>query len=229
MKIVSRQAIAAMVAGTFMIAAAATPFIVQAAETNSTPMKEQQMEHKDWHQKMSPAKIAQHLADTFGIDQATILQYFVQGTSFKDISRAAFLAKASGKSFVDVISLKTSDNNWKDIATTLGITKEQMQATRQDMIATGLNKKIGLDKETTLNLLHDGYQAHDIGMAAELGKNTDKALTDVLALKKINNTWFDVATTLGVDKETFKSDTKEIGFGFGHRGHDCHGEHNDNH
>ncbi len=218
-----------MVAGTFMIAMAATPFVVQAAEMDSTPMEQHQMEHKGWHnQKMSPAKVAQHLSDTFGIDQATILKCYVQGTSFKDIGRAAFLAKASGKSFTDVISLKTSDNNWKDVATTLGITKEQMKATRQDLIASGLNKKIGLDKEIALNLLHDGYQPRDIGMAAELGKNTDKSLTEVLSMKKINNTWFDVANTLGVDKETFKKDMKELGFGFGHRGHRFHGELNDN-
>jgi cell division protein YceG involved in septum cleavage len=229
MKIVSRQTIAAMVAGAFMIAAATTPFIVQAAETDAAPMKQHQMEQKNWHQKMSPTEIAQHLADTFGIDQATVLQYYVQGTSFRDIGHAAFLAKASNKSFTDILALKTSDNNWKDVVTTLGITKEQMKATRQDMIATGLNKKIGLDKETALNLLHDGYQPHDIGMAAELSKNTDKTLTDVLALKKINNTWSDVATSLGVDNETFKKDMKEIGFGFGHRGHGCHhGEPNDN-
>ena len=210
-----------MVAGTFIMAAAASPFIVHASEIEQTPTGQHQKYEK--HQ-MSPDKIAQHLSDAFGIDQTTILHYNSTGMSFKDISRAAFLANASGKSLDDVISYKTADNTWKDVATTMGITKEEIHAARHNMIANGLNKKIGLDKQVTLNLLNQGYHPQDIAIASQLGKNTNKEISDVLSLKKINNRWSDVAIILGVDKETFKNDMKTIGYGFGHRGHRQHCE-----
>jgi len=225
MKRLSRNTIAAMVAGTFIMAAAASPFIVQAAETEQAPTGQHQKAQKGLeHKQVSPDQAAQRLANNFGIDKATILKYNTNGMSFKDIGRAAFLANASGKSLEDVINLKTPDNKWKDVTTTMGITTEQMQTARQNMVANRLNKKIGLDNQTTLELLHQGYHARDIGMAGELAKNTSKPIIEVLSLKKINNTWSNVATTLGVDSETFKKDTQELGFGFQHRGHRGHGE-----
>ena len=222
MKILARNKIAAMVAGTFLMAAAASPFIVQAAETEQVPAAGQhQRAHKGMEKRqVTPDQAAQRISDNFGIDKATVLKYNTDGKSFRDISRAAFLAKASGKSMEDVISLKTATNTWKDVTTTLGVTKEQMKTTRQDMTADRLNKKIGLDKQVTLNLLSQGYHARDIGMASQLAKNTNKPLNEVLDMRKINNTWSDVATTLGVDQATFKQDAKELGFQHrGHRGH----------
>jgi len=226
MKILSRNTIAAMVAGTFIMAAAASPFLVQAAEIEQPPTGQHQKAMK--HHQVNPEQAAQRLSDVSGIDKDTILKYNANGMSFRDIGRAAFLASASGKSLEDVISLKTADNKWKDVATTMGITKEQMQATRQNMTANNLNKKIGLDKQTTLGLLQEGYRGRDIGMASELAKNTSKPISEVLSMRKINNTWSDVATTLGVDKATFQKDTQELGYGFQHRGYGGHGEHEGN-
>ena len=210
MKIVSRKTIAAMVAGTFIIAGAASPFIVQAAETQEKPSAYHQ---KQEQQKISPEEAAKRLSDAFGVDQTTILKYQNNGMNFRDISKAAFLAKAGNKSIEDVISQKTDTNTWKDVAASLGITKEQMKATRQDMAATHLNKQTGIKKETALDLLQKGYHPRDIGMASELSKNTKKSINDILSLKKINNTWSDVAKKLGVNDETFKNDLKEVGHG----------------
>jgi len=210
-----------MIAGTFMIAAAATPFIVQASEIEQSPAGQHQKSHRVHHQ-ISPEKAAQHLSDVFDIDKATILKYNAEGMSFKDINRAAFFANASGKSLSDVMSLKTPDNKWKDVATTIGITKEQMKSTRQNMIANSLNKKVGAEKQTTLDLLQNGYHGRDIGMASQLANNTNKPITEVLDLKKINNTWSDVANTLGVDKEIFIKDVQKLGYGFKHKGHRGH-------
>ena len=222
MRILSKNTIAAMVAGTFIMAAAASPFIVQASEIQQpTTGQHQKYEQK---RQQTPEQTAQHLSAAFGIDQATILHYTASGMNVKDISRAAFLANASGKSIDDVISHKTADNSWKDVSTAMGITKEQIHAARQNMIANGLNKKMGLDKQITVDLLTQGYHPQDIVMASQLAKNTNKSINDVLSMKKINNRWSDVATTLGVDKETFKNDMKAIGHGFGHKGHRQHQE-----
>ena len=215
MKMLSKKTLAAMIAGTFIIAGAASPFIAQAVEAQESPSA---YHHKQGQMKMSPEEAAKRISETFGIEQSTILAYQNNGMSLKDIRKAAFLAKASGKSIEDVVSKKTADNTWKDVCKTLGITKEQMKAARQDIAANHLNKKTDIDKETALDLLHQGYHPRDIGMAKELSKNTNQPINDVLSLKKINNTWSDVASTLGVDKDTFKKDLKEMGYAPHHRG-----------
>lgn len=229
MKVLSRKTIAAMVAGTFIMAGAAVPFIVQASDMQKPFSAQHQRDQKCLNSHhFSPEKAAQHLSEAFGIDQATILAYNANGISFRDIHKAAFLANAGGKTLEDVMNHKTADNNWKDVAAALGITKEQMKTARQNITANRLHKKVGLDKQTTLDLLREGYRGRDIGMAAELAKNTSKPITEVLSLRKINNTWLDVAALVGVDKETFKKDVQELGYGFPHRGHHGHAENRDN-
>ena len=220
MKLLSRKAIASLVAGTFIMAGVAAPFIVQASDIQNSPSAQHQKGHKfTKDRQMTPEKAAQHLSETFGVDQNTVLTYKANGMSFRDIHKAAFLANASGKTIEDVMSHKTADNKWKDVAIALGVTKEQMKSARQNIVANGMNKKIGLDKKTTLKLLNQGYQSRDIGMAAVLAKSTNKPLKEILSLRKINNTWFDVANQVGVDKETFKKDIQGLGHGFHHKGY----------
>jgi hypothetical protein len=215
MKIVNKKTIAAMVAGTFIIAGAASPFIVQAAEAEKTPSAYHQKQVK---RQLDPEKASKRISDTFGIDQSIIMNYNNNGMNFRDIGKAAFLAKAGNKSIDSVISKKNADNNWKDVAESLGITKEQIKAAHQDLAANQLNQKTGLDKKAALNLLKEGYHPHDIAMANQLAKTTKKPIKDVLSLKKINNTWSDVAKKLGIDAETFKKDFKGMGHGPHHEG-----------
>jgi len=216
MKILSKGTIVGVLAGTFILVAVSSPFIVKASEMNQSPMGHHQQDEK--RDTVNPEQAAAHLSSAFDIDQTLILSYHAKGMSFRDIGKAAFFAKASGTSLEEVMSHKTSTNKWKDVSTEMGITKEQMKAARHDMVATNLNKKIGLDKDITLHLLQEGYHARDIGMAGTLAQNTAKSIDEVLSLKKINNTWSDIANGLGVDQETFKNDQKEIGYGF-HHGH----------
>ncbi len=215
MKIVNRKTIAAMVAGTFIIAGAASPFIVQAAEEQETPSAYHQ---KEARKQLDPQIASKRISETFGIEQSVVLKYNNNGMSFKDIGKAAFLAKAGNQSIDSVISKKTADNNWKDVADSLGITKEQIKTAHQDLAADQLNKRTGIDKKAALSLLQDGYQPHDIGMASQLATASKKPIKNVLALKKINNTWSDVAAQLGIDAETFKKDFKKAGHGPHHKG-----------
>jgi hypothetical protein len=225
MKIVNRKTIAAMVAGTFIIAGAATPFIVQAAEAQETPSAYHQKETK---KQLDPQVASKRISDTFGIEQSVVLKYNNNGMSFKDIGKAAFLAKAGNKSIDSVISKKTADNNWKDVAESLGITKEQIKTAHQDLASDQLNKRTGIDKKAALNLLQDGYHPHDIGMASQLATASKKPIKNVLALKKINNTWSDVAAQLGIDAETFKKDFKNAEHGSHHKGPQDNDNDNDN-
>lgn len=215
MKIVNKKTIAAMVAGTFIIAGAASPFIVQAAETTNTPPA---YHHQQEKRQLDPEKASKRISETFGIDQTVIKNYNSNGMNFRDIGKAAFLAKAGNLPIDSVISKKTADNSWKDVAESLGITKEQIKTAHQDLAATHLNKQAGIDKKAALSLLQDGYHPHDIKMASQLAKTAKKPIKDVLALKKINNTWADVANKLGIDAGTFQKDFKNSGHGPHHKG-----------
>ena len=143
--------------------------------------------------QVDPDKAAERLAEVFGIDKATVLDHYNNGVKFRDIGRAAFLAKASGKTLDDVLALKTADNKWRDVAKTLGITKEQAKATHRALTADRLSAKLGFDRQATLGLLDNGYRPRDVAVAGLLAGNTGKTSQEILDMKKINNTWRDVA------------------------------------
>lgn len=214
---ISKRTVAALVLGAFLLAGAAAPFIVSAAEEHkSRPAVEKR--------QFSPAQAAERLAETYGVSKETVLNQFTSGVKFRDIHRAAFLAKASDRPLDEVLALKKSDNTWKDVAQTLGVTREKAKATRHTLVADRLNAKLGFDRATTLDLLGQGYKPRDITVAGLLAENTGKAPADVLALKKINNTWRDVAGTLGVSDETFKQDMTKLRQAFPRHGRG-HGHH----
>ena len=213
MRLVSKKSAIAVALGALLLVGAAAPIFAQAAQGDQArPAKAQ-------HQ-IDPAKAAARLADVYGIDQAAVQARLQSGSSLRDVNRAAFLAKASGKSFDEVLALKKSDNTWKDVANSLGVTREQMKATRQGMTADRLSAKLDLDRATALDLLGQGYKARDVAMAGLLAQNTDKPIASVLDQKKINNTWRDVAQNLGVSDDTMKQDMQKMRQAFGgQRGH----------
>lgn len=219
MRLVSRKSVIAFALGALLLVGAAAPIFAQAAQGDQA--RPAAVQHK-----IDPAKAAARVADFYGLDQAAVQARLENGAKIRDVNAAAFLAKASGKSFDEVLDLKKSDNTWKDVANTLGVTKEQMKATRQALTADRLSSKLDLDRASVADLLGQGYKAHDIAMAGLLAQNTDKPITSVLDQKKINNTWRDVAANLGVSNDTLKQDMQKMrqafGFGGGHRGHGGH-------
>lgn len=208
----NKKTIASLVAGVIILGGAVTPFIAQAAES-ATPCLP-----VPGHHQMDPEKFAQKIADTYGTNKDEILQYQKSGVTFRDLSKASFLAKASDKTLPEVLALKTPANTWKDVAKSLGVTREKVRALRQEMAATQLETKLSIPKQASQDLMSQGYRSQDIAVANELAKNTGKTLPDILSLRKINNTWHDVAQTLGVDENTFTQDMKTIKTAFPHRG-----------
>ncbi|VBB06411.1 Hypothetical protein LUCI_1642 [Lucifera butyrica] len=210
MKLGFQKSIIALLTGAVILAGAVSPFIVQAAQTaDQLPAVHQQ--------QLSADEMAARTADIFDIDQSAILKYHSQGYTFSDLNRAAFLAKAGGKSLDEVLTAKTAGSTWKDVCVQLGITKEQMKATHQDIMATQLNKKLGFNKQTTLSLLQQGYHIGDITVATQLALNSNKSVTEILSLKKINNTWHDVAQSIGIDDNTYRQDMRQIRQAFPYR------------
>lgn len=149
--------------------------------------------------KMDAAEAAKHIAETFGVDESQVKSAIESNKDFRDIGQAAMIAKVSGKSFSDVLALKTDDKDWREIGESLGVTPEKIEEVRQSMTAQHLSQNGNIEESTALKLLKDGYQPRDIGCAALLAKASGKDIQSVLDLKKINNRWRDVANELGVD------------------------------
>jgi len=212
MRLVSKKTVAAIVLGVFVLTGAAIPFIAQAEQGG----KERSA---FGHRQFDPEKAAARMAEDYGISKEAILAHNQNGVSFRDLNRAAFLAKASGKSLDDVLALKKSDNTWRDVAQTLNISKDQMKATFRSLAADRLNAKLGLDRQETMNLLEQGYRPRDVAIAGVLAQESGKSSQDILAMKKINNAWRDVAQNLGMNDEAFKQSIQKLRPAFGPGGH----------
>ena len=206
-----KKSIMGLTLGAFVLAGALSPLAIQAASQSAYKQPAAEQQHK-----IDPAKVAQDMADTFGVNKDDVLKY-EKGTPMHDLYKAAFLAKASGKSLKQVMETKKPDNTWKDVAQTLAVTQEKMKATRQDIASTRMENKLGIAKQTSIDLMEQGYHPRDIAVADKLSKNTGKPISDILSMRKINNTWHDVAQSLGVDDNTFKQDMTDIRAAFPHR------------
>ncbi|MDU2064348.1 MAG: hypothetical protein E6713_05835 [Sporomusaceae bacterium] len=207
-QIFNKQRILGLTAGIAILAGTMSPFVV-----NASPQFEGGEQPPIVHQGKfapNPNQFAEHVSSVFGVSKDEVLKYQQEHIAFRDIFRASFLAKASGKSLTEVMQAKTYDNTWKDVAQTLGVSKEQMKATRNDIAATRMEQKLKISKQTSLDLLGQGYHPRDITVANALAQNTGKSIGDILAQKRINNSWQDVAASLGVDENTFKEDMKSI-------------------
>lgn len=199
----SRKTVAALAAGAFILAGVAGPLAVQAAPTISDRPAQHQR-----HQ-VNPEQVAKRLSKEFGIDQSIIVKYQNQGKTTKDLVHASFLAKASDKSFESVMTLKTDNNTWKNVADTLGVDKAKLKAVRQEMAAKHLSQRLNIPQNDIQALFNQGYHQRDIAMAGLLAGHSSKSLTDVLDMKKINNTWQDVSQELGVDLKALKQEMKQ--------------------
>ena len=154
--------------------------------------------------KMTTDEVAQHIAESFGVDAKQVKSALDEQKDFRDIGRAAMLAKISGKSFADVMALKTDDKDWRDIESSLGVTREKVRQLRIEMTAKDLSRDGVIDEEGALKLLKDGYEPWDISCASILAEAAGRDIQSVLDLKKINKRWGDVADQLGVDRRELK-------------------------
>ncbi|HWR43512.1 hypothetical protein [Sporomusa sp.] len=199
----SRNAIAAFVAGAFILAGIAVPLVAQATATNNDRPAHHQC------RQVNPEQAAKRLSAKFDLDETLIAKYQKEGKSVKDLGRAALFAKASDKSFESVLALKTDKNTWKDVASTLDVDKEKVKAVRQELAAKHISQKFSLNQGDIQNLFNQGYHHRDIAMAGLLAKHSTQTIEQVISLKKVNNTWQDVAKELGVDLKALRKDMKQ--------------------
>jgi len=180
----------------------------EAAAQNSRPDKPPVMRgyRGEDHQmkKMNPDEAAKRLNKTFGVSEDEVKAAFNEKRDFRDIGQAAMLAKISGKSFKDVLAMKTQDKHWQEISKELGIKPEQIRAQMNELSAERIAQRGNIDKDKALSLLNKGYRPMDVSVAAKLAKLSNKDIQTVLDMKKINNRWGDVAEQLGVDRSALR-------------------------
>lgn len=194
-----KTCIALLLSG-FVFASASLPFTETVSASNKPP-------------ECGPQVVAQRMAADWGVGKNDIETYLQQGVNPHDLMHGAILAKASNKPLTEILSMKTLANTWDDVEQSLGITKQQIQGIREDMVATKMANDLSVAKSTIVDLLKYGYIPPDIDAAAVLAKSTQKPILEILSLKKINNSWSDVAQSLGIDQDTFRQ-TLEKHHGF---------------
>lgn len=163
----------------------------------SQQIQSQQKDHRGGkiNREFSRENVAKKIAARYGVSEAEIQSAFDNHVHPHDIDRAALLAKISGKSFSEVLAMKS---DWRDVEKKLGITGDQVRDAEMQLFITDLAEDTGASEKTIKSLLDEGYDPHDIEIAGYLAKESKKDIKKVLGMRKINNHWSDVADELGV-------------------------------
>ena len=154
--------------------------------------------------QFDPSEMAKHMAKQFGVEESEVLAAINEKKDFRDIGHAAMIAKVSGKSFSEVLSMKQDGQHWRDVEQSLGVTHEQIRDYMGNLMAERMAESAKTDKATVEKLMKDGYLPHDIMFAGKIANASGKDIQSVLNRKKINNRWEDVAKELGVDESLLR-------------------------
>lgn len=167
----------------------------------AAPFENEQQQESPRHErhKMSDeqiGKFANDIAEKYNVNSSEVEAALKSGVQFKDVKIAALLAKMSGKSFSEVLEMRS---DWKQVAEKLGITHEQIGEFMKAEMIEDLAKNSKLDAKTVESLLKDRYDPMDITFAGLIANASGKNVKSVLSKRKINNTWEDVAKEFNVD------------------------------
>ena len=206
MKKTTKKLAVAVLAGVVFTAGSIDFFAVQAAPVEANGRMAAAGPCRPGRGPLNAERAAKHLATTFGLDETEIRTALQEEKiDMRDAGRAAMLAKVSGKSFADVLAMKTEDNSWPEVASALGVTRENVRMVMEQMMADRLEAKDGIAKTVTARLLKAGYHPRDIEMAGLIARLSSQDIQKVLDQKKINNTWQDVARSLGLKEDDLKT------------------------
>ena len=223
-----RKIIAGMAVGAMMITGAVTYQTAFAAD-NAPAMHQSRSGGMHHGQQVNKEDLAKRMAKDFGLKEADVLTALNDGGNVRDIHQAAILAKASGKNFNEVLALK-KDKNWAEVEKSLGVTREQKKEAMIKLMTASLSSSSSLTESQIQKLLSDGYRPHDIAYAGQLAAKSGKDVQSVLDMKKINNTWRDVAKSLGIDIKDIEVMVPSVGgMPGGHRGDGYGGRHGHGH
>ncbi len=169
---------------------------IQAAPAATDQQQERPRHERPQMSDEQRAEFAKKIADHYGVNQYEVEAALKNHVHFEDIKIAAKLAKLSGKSFSEVLAMKT---DWRQVAEKLGLTHQQIEDYTRTERLEELAQRSKLDKKTVESLLNDNYDPHDIIIAGLIANASGKNVKNVLSKRKINNTWEDVAKEFKVD------------------------------
>ncbi len=171
---------------------------------HGAPMEHHRMERAPW--RMNDEEAAARAAEMFGVDEAEVKAYLAENPrAFREVFPCSMLAKTSGHSFAEVMAIYEEQGDWRAVGDSLGVTREMIHETMGEMMAARLaDDKTNLTPEEARTLLREGYHPRDVRAAGILGKAANKNARDILAMKRINNGWDDVAKELGLDAKVLR-------------------------
>lgn len=156
--------------------------------------------------RMSDEEIATRATEMFGVEKAEVAAFLSENPrAFREVFLGSMLARTSGRSFAEVLAIYAEQEDWHAVENTLGVTKDMIHETMGELMAGRIaDEKTNLTREEAQALLREGYHPRDIRAAGILGKAANRDARDVLALKRINNRWTDVAQELGLDSDILR-------------------------
>ena len=209
-----KKFIAGILSGALIFTGGFAIHSAQAADNSANQQQKFEKHQRGGNFKMTDEQRSQRIkefADYYGVNQSEVEAALKNHVHFEDLKTAAVLSKLSGKSFSEVLAMKT---DWRQVAEKLGVSREQFENYKKNEMLEGLAKFSKLDKKTVESLLKDNYSPHDITFAGLIANESGKNVKSILAKKKINNDWEDVAKEFNVDLSKFKKD-RGNGHGFG--------------
>ena len=201
MKLMKKKMVSGILAGALFLTGFSGACAVQAA-----PMDEQMSQSED---RMAPLKLtdqekgelAKAVAVQYDVDENEVRAALDANRRLEDIYYAGVLAKASGKSFQTVISMKA---DWLEVEQKLNLTEEKILEVVDEITVKNVAVRSGLDEAVVRQLMKNNYRLRDIRIAGLLAKETGKDVQSILDMKEINTNWRDVAQELGVDPEVLR-------------------------
>lgn len=202
-----RKRIAAVMAGGLLLGAGLFGGVGQAEPAGghgAPPMERHGMGQAPW--RMNDEEAAARAAEMFGVDEGEVAAYLAENPrAFREVFPCSMLARTSGRTFAEVMAIYEDLGDWREVGHSLGVTREMIHETMGEMMAARLaDEKTNLTPEEAKTLLREGYNPRDVRAAGVLGKASGKGARDVLAMKRINNGWDDVAKELGLDASVLR-------------------------
>lgn len=138
------------------------------------------------------------ISKQYGIRFSSLLKFCDAGGRLDEACHIAHIAMLSNKSFDSIVSLKHGDNSWSEVFHKAGISEDVIRAYRKNIAADMLKLRYGIDHEISFVLIDECYRLGDISRAAQLAVLAKMDVREVLGMKRINNSWDDVAKLLEV-------------------------------
>ena len=192
MKKITRQLLAGITIGAVVLTGGIAAVASAADQGNAPRQGVRQM------REVNREEFAAKVAEDFGVKKDEVMKAINNNTDIRDIGHAAMLAKLSGKSFSGVLAMKS---DWRDVEKKLGISQEAIAKEQNHHRARRIAERGGLDSTVVEKLMSEGYAPMDIEIAGRIAKASGKDINTVLAARKINNKWSDVAKEFGLSEQ----------------------------